>query len=309
MNLPYDPKILHLEVTTHCNAKCPQCERNINGGMINPAVKVQHMDFKEFQGILGEHRTYLEKVLFCGNAGDPMMHPDIVRMLDYARSVCEKSITLGMNTNGSIGNVEQWQDIASVMRDVKDYVVFSIDGLEDTNHLYRKGTNWRTVMRNAEAFIAAGGRAHWDFLVFDHNQHQVNQAEQLAQDMGFRWFRVKETKRFKQPEIRTAFNTVLKPVEFRPRSTEYQSIHCMALEESSTYYDVQGNHYACCWVASAENLNESWGRPFRNLPWQDLERQWDPRDLAHPCTRTCGQNQGTNVYKNQWRREVEFTSN
>jgi len=306
MNLPYDVKLLHLEVSTHCNAKCPQCERNIQGGMVNPAVKVQHMDFKEFEAIINEHRISLEKVLFCGNAGDPMMHPDIVRMLDYSRMVCEKPITLGMNTNGSIGNVDQWQDIASIMRSVKDYVVFSIDGLEDTNHLYRKGVNWRTLMRNAESFIQAGGRAHWDFLVFDHNKHQIDQAQQLAKDMGFKWFRVKETKRFKKPELRTAFNTVLKPVEFRSRPSEYDSIKCMAQEESSTYYDVQGHHYACCWLASAENLNESWGRPFRNLSLSELEQQWDHTDIHHPCTRTCGKVAGTNVYKNQWRREVEF---
>ncbi len=306
MQLPYDVKLLHVEPTTHCNAHCPQCERNINGGMINPTVTVQHMDIETFKVLINEHRTSLEKVLFCGNAGDPMMHPEILDMMSWARYACDNFVTLGMNTNGSIGNVDQWRRMAGVMTKMEDYVVFSIDGLEDTNDLYRRGTKWSSIMRNAQAFIDAGGRAHWDMLVFDHNQHQVEACEQLAHKIGFRWFRAKETKRFKNPDMRTAYNTVLKPVEFRPRPTEYSEIKCMAQEDASTYVDAGGNQYACCWLASAENLNESWGRPFRNLPWDQLERQWDVQDTAHPCTRTCGQVGVTNVYKSQWRREVEF---
>lgn len=306
MQLPYNVKLLHVEPTTHCNAHCPQCERNINGGRINPAVTVQHMDIETFKIHINEHRTTLEKVLFCGNAGDPMMHPEILDMMSWSRYACDNFVTLGMNTNGSIGNVEQWKRMAAMMTKMEDYVVFSIDGLEDTNELYRRGAKWSTIMRNAETFIENGGRAHWDMLVFDHNQHQVDDCEQLAYKMGFRWFRAKETKRFNNPDMRTAYNTVLKPVEFRARPAEYSEIKCMAREDASTYVDAGGNQYACCWVASAENLNESWGRPFRNLPWDKLESQWDSKDLSHPCTRTCGQVAGTNVYKSQWRREVEF---
>lgn len=51
-------------------------------------------------------------------------------------------------------------------------------------------------MANAQSFIQAGGIARWEFLVFKHNEHQVEQARQLAKDMGFKAFFVKRTARF-----------------------------------------------------------------------------------------------------------------
>ena len=50
-------------------------------------------------------------------------------------------------------------------------------------------------MNNARAFIEAGGRAHWDMLVFDYNQHQIDQCRTLASDMGFKFFRTKASSR------------------------------------------------------------------------------------------------------------------
>ena len=37
----------------------------------------------------------------------------------------------------------------------KAAVIFSVDGLRDTNHLYRQGVNWDNVERNMQAFINA----------------------------------------------------------------------------------------------------------------------------------------------------------
>jgi hypothetical protein len=51
-------------------------------------------------------------------------------------------------------------------------------------------------MENAQAFIAAGGRARWDYIVFAHNEHQVEAAEALSKDMGFERFQYKKSARF-----------------------------------------------------------------------------------------------------------------
>ena len=50
-------------------------------------------------------------------------------------------------------------------------VTFGIDGLQDTNHLYRISTNFDKIIKNAKAFIDAGGFAKWHMLVFEHNEH------------------------------------------------------------------------------------------------------------------------------------------
>jgi hypothetical protein len=61
-----------------------------------------------------------------------------------------------MNTNGGLRTKFWWQELANIMKGELDYAVFSIDGLADTNHIYRVDVNWDNVMSNAEAFISAG---------------------------------------------------------------------------------------------------------------------------------------------------------
>jgi sulfatase maturation enzyme AslB (radical SAM superfamily) len=89
-----------------------------------------------------------------------------------------------MNTNGSARTVDWWRDIAEVLKP-NGYVIFSIDGLEDTNHLYRRNTNWEKIISNVNAFIEAGGIAHWEYIVFEHNEHQIDIARDLASSLGF----------------------------------------------------------------------------------------------------------------------------
>ena len=56
-------------------------------------------------------------------------------------------------------------------------VVFGIDGLEDTSHIYRVNTSFKKVIENAEAFIKQGGLGTWQFIVFKHNVHQLESAK------------------------------------------------------------------------------------------------------------------------------------
>jgi hypothetical protein len=53
-----------------------------------------------------------------------------------------------------------------------------------------------TVIRNAQAFIDAGGRAQWNFIVFEHNQHQIELARRLSDDLGFENILFRSTGRF-----------------------------------------------------------------------------------------------------------------
>ena len=59
-------------------------------------------------------------------------------------------------------------------------VDFAIDGLEDTNHLYRVGVKWKKVKENLEAYLSEGGHARWNYIVFDHNKKDLPIARKLA---------------------------------------------------------------------------------------------------------------------------------
>lgn len=182
---------IQVEISNHCNSACPQCPRNYYGGDTIPTLPLRKWSLSEFKTIINDEvLSQVEKVYFCGTYGDPMTNKHLVDMCQWVKR--HPKVKVGIHTNGGIGNEQQYRDLAAVV----DFLAFGIDGLEDTNHVYRRNVKWRKVMRNVEVFIQAGGRAIWDFVVFQHNQHQVESAQKLSQSMGFARFNVKKTSRF-----------------------------------------------------------------------------------------------------------------
>lgn len=200
-------QILEFEPTSHCNAKCAHCPRfNIthhdvfkSDGTLHPDLTLNHIDVDAVVKNLELHRMpLLKKVIIQGDKGDPCMHPKIDQLLDALIAAPSKpQITL--TTNGSIRSTKWWTSLAE-----KNYenleIVFSIDGLEDTNHLYRVGLDYNTIVKNAKAFIDAGGNAIWKMIVFKHNEHQINDVKALAKSLGFSEFRISpsQSSRFKE---------------------------------------------------------------------------------------------------------------
>ena len=61
-------------------------------------------------------------------------------------------------------------------------LTWSIDGFEETNEVYRKGTDFNKIWDNFTTFCKTGGgkNANWDFLVFKHNWHEIPRVKEEA---------------------------------------------------------------------------------------------------------------------------------
>lgn len=193
---------IHLEPSDKCNAACAMCPRYTADGFEQKGLANTEWTLEEFKNAFPKVflQRYLHKILSCGNFGDPCACRDLADIYAYAREV-SPGIALCINTNGSLRTTEWWSKLGSVMREDQhpgNYCTFSIDGLEDTNHLYRRNTNFKKIIENAKAYIAAGGIAHWDFIVFEHNEHQVEEAKNLAYELGFKNFNIKRTTRWRE---------------------------------------------------------------------------------------------------------------
>lgn len=192
---------IHWEPTDKCNSACPMCPRYDTNGFEITTLENAEWTLEGFKKAWPvEFIKGLWKILACGNYGDPCACREFVDIYEYCREI-HPSIGLACNTNGSLRTPEWWARLGAVMRQEQNggnYCTFSLDGLEDTNHLYRRNTNWKKIMENAQAFIDAGGIAHWDYIVFEHNEHQVEEARALAKKMGFKNFNVKRTTRWKK---------------------------------------------------------------------------------------------------------------
>ena len=79
----------------------------------------------------------------CGNHGDPMVAKDTLDMYEWLRYNNSK-LYLHMTTNGGGRSDEWWKNIAKVFGK-NGRVTFSVDGLEDTNHLYRVNVDWKEL--------------------------------------------------------------------------------------------------------------------------------------------------------------------
>ena len=190
---------VHWEPTDKCNSGCSMCPRYDSKGFEISTLENKEWTLESFKKAWSvKFLSELQKILACGNFGDPCACREFVDIYEYCRET-NPGIGLACNTNGSLRNPAWWARLGAVMREdqnLGNYCTFSLDGLEDTNHLYRRNTNWKKIMENAQAFIDAGGVAHWDYIVFEHNEHQVDEARELAKTMGFKNFNVKRTTRW-----------------------------------------------------------------------------------------------------------------
>jgi hypothetical protein len=136
----------------------------------------------------------LRQIFLCGSYGDPIMHPDMLGILRDFR-IKNPSLWLYLHTNGGVHDPGWWQELAGIIGP-HGRIDFGIDGIGDTLGQYRRNVRYATVVRNAQAFIDAGGRAQWNFIVFEHNQHQITEARKISSDMGFEDILFRSTGRF-----------------------------------------------------------------------------------------------------------------
>ena len=261
-------KSIHIELTSNCQARCPMCARNNHGGLPNPLLKIQQWSIEDFKSIITQEiLDTVDKIYFCGNFGDPMLHDDLIAMCQHIKDK-KPSLTVGIHTNGGARKIEWWKSLARALP--KNHCVhFAIDGLEDTHHLYRVGTKYETVIKNASAFISAGGRAEWTFIKFKHNEHQVEECQQRATDLGFEKFVLKNSSRFLvEPkydvlDAQGKLTHLLEPpsettIKFLPKEVinSYKTvvaeaeISCFVQEIKEIYIDAYKTVMPCCWVSS-----------------------------------------------------------
>lgn len=261
-------KQIHLEISNNCQASCPMCARNIHGGAVNPLIKNNNWTLEEFKTIINQQvLDQIEGMYFCGNFGDPLMNNDLLEMCEYVTKNSPKQ-DLRIHTNGSLRSTEWWQKLAQALPK-KHNVVFALDGLKDTHHLYRINTNFDTILKNAKSFIDAGGNAEWCYIVFKHNEHQIEEAKELANKLGFHKFTVKNSSRFVLEPKYQVQDITGKPLYYiEPPSSNsmtfidkkaidsYKNIvnesvvHCYAEIQKEIYIDAYRNVFPCCWIAS-----------------------------------------------------------
>ncbi len=173
-----------LDLSTHCNAACPQCHRtDANGlGKIGwlPTVQWSFEQFKQAFPI--ETMLHINRFDICGTWGDPMMNKDIWKIIEYIIK-CSNCYMV-INTNGSIRDEDWWWRLG-VLTGKRLTVVWAIDGVNQEQHSrYRQQTDLKKILLNMEAFNAAGGRSEVFTVIFKHNEADIHNIAKMVKDKG-----------------------------------------------------------------------------------------------------------------------------
>jgi len=185
---------MHIELSNYCNAACPMCPRFVDStARTRPDLKLESISIDQFKTWFPpEFMKNMLRILFCGTHGDPMMAKDIIEITEYIQETAPRC-TIVYHTNGGMRDANFWKSFGEklVSKNTDHRVTFSIDGLEDTNHLYRRNVKWSKLMENVKAYLSTGARARWEFLVFGYNEHQIEEAKEYSKLLGFRDIEIK----------------------------------------------------------------------------------------------------------------------
>ena len=169
---------IEIEITSNCNARCSGCSRTLNGET-NPELTVADLTVEDFIARVPAEALHKKGIEFCGVFGDAIMHKNLIPIIEYINST--KPLRVSIDTNGGVQKPEFWKKLAEL--GVK--VTFSVDGHRETNHLYRVNTNFDIILRNMKAYADAGGWGNWEYIAFDHNEHEIEAARLEAESLNF----------------------------------------------------------------------------------------------------------------------------
>ncbi len=99
------PKHLFIETTSICNLRCITCPRE------SDRDKTGHMDFNLFQKIIKEASTYGARSFSLHLFGEALLHPQIVDMVKYIKSLNNRHSIL-LTTNGIALSEEMFRVLA-----------------------------------------------------------------------------------------------------------------------------------------------------------------------------------------------------
>lgn len=308
-------KKVELEITSDCNAACPGCLRTVldEQGKLN----VQDFSLDDLKRIFPPADYNNVEFKFCGVLGDPAIHPQFADMLEY---LLENNGMCSISTNGAVGTADMWRRLGEMCKKYqkKFHLHWCIDGYKETNHIYRVNTKWTVLERNMNAFVETVGeyayRAKWVFIVFDHNEYEVEAAKEHAKRLGFnfatrtgmrnsfhQWTAKLGKKNNKQEKVITTTGNkqhskveqVKELIAFSEKENKteeetkqvLQSIQCKYIHENEIYISSTLTMWPCCFLfdsntTNKENLNEKLAE--YDTGWNSLKDKTITEIMQHP---------------------------
>lgn len=253
MGMPYQ---MQVDVTNQCNLKCPFCP---TGKGLLPRPKGA-LSFEEFELLTMQIKDYLFCVYFY-LWGEPFINLDIFKMVKYCR---DNKIHTSIHSNILLLKTPL---IEKLLESGLDYLSVSIDGAsQESYQKYRIGGDFTKAINNLKSLIMARNSKgldrpfiRWQFLVFKHNEHEIERAKDLVNEIGVN-------------EIYFCGGGVEDPdwattIEDYNKQASYVSDFCSWLW-THMVLQADGSVSPCCWTYRPE-------QDFGNIKTNSLKEIWN----------------------------------
>lgn len=175
------PISLSIEPTTSCNLRCPECPSGLRS-FTRPTGMLEKNVFEKLVDELAPTLTYLTFYF----QGEPFLHPQFLEMVKYAN---DKGIYTATSTNAHY--IDQ-STAERIIDSGLNRVIISLDGItQETYEQYRVGGQVDKVIEGTKNLVEAKRKRKnksttivFQYLVVKPNEHQIEEAKQLAIDIG-----------------------------------------------------------------------------------------------------------------------------
>ena len=182
------PVSISFEPTTSCNLRCPECPSGLRS-FTRPRGM---LEMRFFQRMIDELAPELLYLTFYFQ-GEPYLNPEFLNMVKYASS---KKIYTATSTNAHFLDDDQAR---RTVESGLDRLIISLDGTtQEVYSQYRIGGDLDKVMAGAANIVRWKRRLQsktpyvfFQFLVVRPNEHQLEEARELARNTGVDGIRYK----------------------------------------------------------------------------------------------------------------------
>ena len=167
---------VNIEISNKCKIKCLACPRQTNKKNLIGSYTIPIEEIKVIVDAFPQ-------LSFCGQMADPIYHPDFLELVDYIDY--ETDVTF--HTNGHGFDEDWWWDVFTKCNGKRIRWIFGIDGLPKDSNKYRVLQDGEQVFEMMKLGAQLGLDIRWQYIVFNYNEHDIEEAEQLAKDNNIKF--------------------------------------------------------------------------------------------------------------------------
>ena len=175
---------INIDTGSKCTLACPACMRQKKEYDLTGA----HLTLDIVKNIVESGQ--FTRLIFCGQISDPMVHPNMVPILEY----CRHKVKVEMHVAASHKPERYWRECFAANPEAK--YIFGIDGLPHKSHLYRinqDGEKLFDMMLISKYEFKMD--SSWNHIIFKYNEDEIDQCRELAKEHNIR-FQVVKSGRF-----------------------------------------------------------------------------------------------------------------